>query len=293
MMRHVSLALALAGCCLLLSGCSWVKERVFYQAGKDAYHKRDYTRAIAYYSEAILLEPHDADAYNNRGLAYHAKGDNDRAMMDFDQAIQLNPQDAQAYNNRGMVYKDKGDYEKAIADYDQAIQLDAKLVPAYNNRGLADHAMGDNDRAIVDFDQAIQINPRDAKAYVNRSLAYRAKHDYAKAIADDNQAIQIDPRDMHAYNNLAWDLATCPQAELRDGKKAVEYATKACELSGWKVPAYMDTLAAACAEAGDFDDAVKWESQFLETPKLRDQTIADAKSRLALYQAHQPYHADK
>ena len=110
---------------------------------------------------------------------------------------------------------------------------------------------------------------------------------------DLNQAVQLNPQNAMAYNNLAWLLATGPQAVHRDGKKAVEYATKACELSEWKSSGNVDTLAAACAEAGDFDNAVKWENQALADPDLKGKDRTDAQSRLKLYQAHKPYHAEK
>jgi hypothetical protein len=64
-------------------------------------------------------------------------------------------------------------------------------------------------------------------------------------------------------------------------------------LSQWQKPAMIDVLAAACAEAGDFDSAVKWESQFLQTPGLSLRVRNEARNRLSLYEAHQPYHADK
>ena len=114
-----------------------------------------------------------------------------------------------------------------------------------------------------------------------------------RIFADENRVLLLDPKNGEAYNNLAWDLATCPKVNFRDGKKAVQYATQACELSEWKNPAFIDTLAAACAEAGDFVDAVKWENKYLEAPNQSASDVADAKKRLVLYQAHQPYHADK
>ena len=96
--------------------------------------------------------------------------------------------------------------------------------------------MGDNDKAIGDYNQAIQMNPKFVQAYCNRGYAYKAKGEFDKALADFDEAIQVDPQDAHPYNDLAWLLATCPQAGFRDGKKAVATATKSCALARGAIP---------------------------------------------------------
>jgi len=202
-------------------------------------------------------------------------------------AIELDPNDATAYCNRGLAWRSLGDFDRAIADCSEAIRLDPKLAWAYTNRSNAWLKKGDLDKAIADCDEAIRLDPRDATAYCNRGVAWRKKGDYERALADDRQAIRLDPNDVYSYNVLASLLATCPDENYRNGKRAIELATKACEMTGWKDGGMIDTLAAACAEAGDFANAVKWQTKACEfAPETRQE---DCRARLALYQAGMPF----
>ena len=144
------------------------------------------------------------------------------------------------------------------------------------------------DNAIADLSEAIQRNPQCASAYFGRGAAWSGKGAFAKARADYTEAVRIDPKQSDAHSGLAWLLATCPDARLRDGKKAVESATKACELSQWKSPYAIGTLAAAHAESGDFDLAVKMQTKAIEL--LTDEKEkADFRTRLELFHQKKPY----
>ena len=151
--------------------------------------------------------------------------------------------------------------------------------------------MKDYKRAVADFSMAIRLQPQLARAFENRGLALEKTGDYDKAQADYLEAIKLHPKSANAYNNLAWLWATCGKARLRDSKKAVEYGFRACELSNWKDPFCLGTLAAAYAEAGKFPEAVKWQSRALDFPDIYGKSATDsARQRLLLYEAHKPYH---
>jgi tetratricopeptide (TPR) repeat protein len=164
---------------------------------------------------------------------------------------------------------------------------DAKF---YNNRGIAFAEKGQYDQAISDFNRAIEINPRYNKAYNNRGIVYRLRGQYNQAISDFNKAIATNPLDAEAYNNLAWLLATAKAQGFRNGKKAVELALNACGLSDWKNAEYLDTLAAAYARVGDFNNAVKWQEKVLEFSKSAE--TPEFQQRLHFYRERKPWPAD-
>ena len=110
----------------------------------------------------------------------------------------------------------------------------------------------------------------------------------AKTAPDDSEA----KWDLAVFSNrLAWLKSTCWDDSVRDGKLAVELASKACGLTEWKDLYFLETLAAAYAEAAQFDDAVKWEKKALEQPDVLEPAgLEQAKAQLKLFEAHKPYH---
>ena len=86
--------------------------------------------ALADYNKTIEINPYFANAYNNRGLLYHAKNEPDRAIADYSKAIEINPKYANAYFSRGLSYRAKGDNDRSKTDINKAIELDPRLVTA-------------------------------------------------------------------------------------------------------------------------------------------------------------------
>jgi tetratricopeptide (TPR) repeat protein len=157
----------------------------------------------------------------------------------------------------------------------------------WNHRGVVWHERGDYDKAINDFTEAIRLQPNH-HAYTNRGRAWTAKREYGLALDDYDAALLLDPNNAVALNNAAWLRATCPEREYRDGTRAVEHANAACALSDWKSSPDLDTLAAAYAESGDYQNASKWQQKALELMTNQSE-IVSAKRRLELYKARRPY----
>ena len=146
------------------------------------------------------------------------------------------------------------------------------------------------DSAISDFNKAIDIDSKDAIAYFYRGDAYEKKSRYEEAILNYNKAIEIDSKYVLGYNNLGWVLSTAKEPRIRNGKKARELAMKACELSNWKISAFFDTLAAAYAREGDFENAVKWQEKAMESAESTQR--AELRERLECYKQRRPWPSD-
>ena len=171
-------------------------------------------------------------------------------------AISRSPKDPTLYTRRADEYEDRGDYKMALADIDSAIALSPDNQEYRYLRGLVFAYAGNETGAKQEFDRADAMAPGSAESFDAKALL----------------------------------LATDPNAQLRNGKKAIEYATRACQMTSWEDPDMMETLAAAYAETGDFDNAIKWQEKAIDlTSTTLLTTLDERRARLAMYQNHQPW----
>lgn len=143
------------------------------------------------------------------------------------------------------------------------------------------------DEAKHDVERALQLDPQCGMAYELRGHLFGRDGQPSDAKADYDRALKLDPRNYNAMNALAWLLATSSDEVIRDGKRAVELAVKVCERTSFEEWAFLDTLAAAHAEAGEFDEAVTFQEDVVS--RCYESDRAGAEQRLALYRDGMPY----
>lgn len=265
----------------LKSPSVWVNRGVAYATSGQL------DKAIADYDEAIRRGFEDSSVYMNRAVAYLSNNQPKQAAEDFSKVILKQPEDVFAHYQRAIAHQQLQMWDAAIADFSQVLKLQPKNVGALSSRGFTHYLKGDPAKAVDDFSVVIQLNPKSALAYNNRGYNRQMLGQYRQALADYDQAISLSPQYPLAWQNKAWLLATCPQEAIRDGKTALAAAQTAGQLREWKVLADLKSLAAAYAEIGEFEQAVRAQQ------KAVDMSEGDAKSAeqelLKLYQAGTPF----
>ena len=173
--------------------------------GSELYQRGKYEQAIAYYDEAIDIDPDDAQTYFLRGLAKEENEQHEDAIVDFDKAININPNNAESYHWRGITKFQLSQHKDAIVDFDKAININPNNAESYHWRGVSKYVFGQYqdgyEDAIADFDTAIRLNPNSAISYYWRGLANNERGQFDAAIADFTDAISLNPEHAEAYFN--------------------------------------------------------------------------------------------
>jgi len=200
-----------------------VELQTWLRQANSLMQRGQYDEAIATYNKALQINPNSAEAYIQRGVAYHRKGDLGAAQRDNDRAIellqsairgnggqstaQINDKMASAYNNRSHVYFNLDNYQQAESDARQSITLQPRLLRAFTNLGNALHQQGQTREALQEYTRVIQQTSVDrnllAGTYTNRGNVYQTLNQTDAALKDYNQALKIDSTYADAYFNRA------------------------------------------------------------------------------------------
>ena len=267
--------------------------------GDAFYREGRMDEAIAQFQKTLAINPNNAEANYDLGNAFFKQERINEAIAQFQKTLAINPTDADVHynyadihNNLGNAFLRQGRMDEAIAQFQKALKINPQDADIHYNLGTAFRQQGGMNEAIVQFQKALAIKPEFAEAHYNLGNAFLQQGHVEEAIAHFQKALAIKPDYMEAQNNMAWVLATCPQASLRNGIKAVGLAERANQPAGGKNPMILATLAAAYAEAGRFPEAVETAQRALRLAETQSNTaVAGAlQSQLKLYQAGIPFH---
>ena len=227
-----------------------------------------------------------------RGSLWLDKGDYKMAIDDFNEVLAVDRENIEALQIRSnclqqTAKENPGDLDRAVADLEEILRIDPQNVVALISRGSVSMSKHDFTAAIADYDKAIASDPKDLRARVSRGIAWHEHGDDAQALSDLDSALKLVSQDGPANALAAWIRATGPRDDLRDGRRAVRHAQFACEASRWRDARTLGILAAAYAEAGDFNSAVKWQEKAIALNEK--QYESEFAARLALYKAEKPF----
>ena len=184
-----------------------------------------------------------------------------------------------------------GEVENARRSADAALRNDPTFWPALYTRAKVFLREGKPELAIQDCGAALRQNPAFFEAALLRASANAALGRYAESLKEIEHVISIRPRTTglaRALIDRAWIRSVCPDPSFRNGKQAIKDATAACKIMSWNDEDMIDTLAAAYAEAGDFDSAVRYEEQALAIKGITAQDLKSLRNHLALFKQHRP-----
>jgi len=247
--------------------------------------------ALEHYRRALQSDPRSAMTHFNLGACLVALGKTKEGVEHYRKSIEIEPNRPKVHNNLAAVLARQGQTDQAIAHYRRALEISPEHATAHFNLGLALASQGKTDEAIRHWTRTVEINPTFGAAHFNLGRTFARQGKAALAIKHYRAALEINPRHVQTWKRLAWILATQPDAELRAGAEAVRLARAACRATNFRHPAYLDTLGAAYAEAGQFKEAIRTAENALRLARLarEDKLAKGIDTRLKLYRQKMPF----
>ncbi len=263
--------------------------RILVARGETYLSLKKETEAFQDFESALAAKPGEYDLLVVVGAHYAKLKKWDKAIDKISAALKLKPDSIDLLAELGGLYAGNKQLEKAVEMFDAALKLkpdSPEILAEYGNvYAVAKHWR----QAIEKYDAGLAVarNEQQGPLLRGRGDSYLHLGKHAEAIKDYERAMKIEPDEPWLLNNLAWVLATSPDAKLRDAKRSVELGTKACESTRYDEPSILSTLAAGYAELGDFEKAQKWASKAVKLGD--DETRPELKKELDSYKEKKPW----
>jgi len=247
--------------------------------------------ATNHYAAALRLNPKNGDAHYNYARALTSLGQLEEAIIHYETALRIRPQHLWAHFWLAYALSSQGKLDEALFHYSETLRLKPDCEEAHYEIGLILARQRKTGEAVNHFLKAIELKPDRAESRTQLAMALAEQRQSKDAMTQYRHALRLNPDAIDALNNLAWMLATHPSADFRNGTEAVQLAERACQITSYQAPLLVGTLAAACAEAGRFDDAVKFAQKAHDLALVSDQKELAAKNQelQLLYRTQKPY----
>ena len=253
--------------------------------------EKEYVRTKAVAEKMVLQRPDFYPAYKNLAIIAVEQGDLPSAAPYLREMVRLKPDDFESCTNLGAISQAQGRLDEAVDWYLRAIEIKPDYAAAHNNLANLLLIQGKGDEAIVHLRQALQINSEYNDARYNLGKALIMTGQKAEALKHFQEAVRLKPDWPAALNHIAWILATDADSNIRNGAEAVGLAERAAQLTQNRNAAILDTLAAAYAESGRFDDAVETAERALKLAQEanKENLVEAIRESLELYKTGKAY----
>ncbi len=210
---------------------------------------------IVGFEMVLAAEPDQVTVHDDVARLYLLFGKAEEALAHFRESARLEPESPAAQYNVGTTLLQLGEPDEAVALFERALQLDPAYAPVHNNLGAALRSQGRLEEAIRRFRRAVRARPDDGDALYNLASTLTLQGEFTEAIALYRRVLALLPDAPEPFAELGWLLATQPHPTPRDVRQAVGLAEHAAQLTGRRDARVLNTLAAAHAAAGRFDEA--------------------------------------
>jgi protein O-mannosyl-transferase len=242
------------------------------------------------FAHAVAVTKENDIARTNLGVALEQEGKFDEALAEYRKAERLAPERYQVHNNLGNLLANMGKPEEALAEYREAARLKPDLPFLHDSLGSVLSGLGRFSEAMSEFTNAAWLDPAYPWPHFEMGKALLKQGRDAGAMDQFREALRLGPDDFQILAYTAHVLAADENPHIRDGKAALLLAAKANALTGGAQPFVLDALGMACAETGDFTNALDVTQRALDlatAAKVKDRE--GIQQRLQLYKNHQPW----
>jgi tetratricopeptide (TPR) repeat protein len=243
------------------------------------------------FAHALAVTKNNHVAHVNLGVALEQKGELNEALAEYRAAEQLAPELYHIHNNLGNLLDNLGHPNKALTEYREAVLLNPSLPSLHNGAGIVLVELGRFDEAMRQFKEATRLDPTYPWAHFEIGKMRLKQGRDAEAIGEFREALRIDSNNFQILAYTAHVLAADENPQIRDGRTALVLAVKAKVLTDGAQPYVLDALGMACAETGDFTNALEVTQRAIDlATAAKMKKLEPLQQRLELYKNHQPWH---